>query len=1383
MTQSPRENQSVDRLSLADRIDLLCDAFERDWIAGRSPRLEDYLERIEHADRDALFGELLKVELEHRRRRGDSVDAGEFERRFPKYVRRICGEFSESPSAVSSVAPAEATEASTAFSDATFALGSDNQAAATARAGKRPESARDFLKRLVESRMLDESSLDAAAKLAADVSSTAQSVAGQLVERRLLTNWQARALLAGRTTFFFGKYKLLEQLGRGGMGVVFRAVDVRLQRPVALKVMSRRLVDKPEAVARFRREISAAAALDHPNIVLAYDADCVKGVHFLVMEYVDGDDLSAVGRREGPLPVHLACDYVRQAALGLQHAHERGLVHRDIKPSNLLLTRGVPRDADDDTHLERSAFLARPRVKVLDFGLARYTSELSADGGITATGQTLGTPDYVAPEQAQDVTKADIRSDIYSLGCTLFRLLAGRSPFVGSSPMEVLMARVLTDAPRLRSVRPDVSPELDDVVARMLHRDPGRRFQTPREVAEALVPFCRPDSSAWKDVRPRETLTPAESAIESDVEVTHAALARDPQFAQFVDALATVAEDAPPADGDRPSGPSVTSSDTKPARRTSRVLRDYDARIHRDRRRVLWAVAVLVAFGALWAAFGVWWSAGETRLVVDWPIEEREAATLEVNGRSQEIPDDPLLVFPGRPGHLTLRMTRTGYHPIEESWDLARGEELVFRPEWSPTTDTARKLEWETLRSDAGRTIAAAAANGWDADRKEVVDEANRLLAFRRKWPRTPESLQAATLRAELPSPFDALKFSGERPGIKLSKNLELVAVVGDPRWQLWGYHVQSSLSPDGKFVATGTSAYVTIWDTETGRVRHRFDGWGGVAFHPDGERLAYNAFTDRGQGIIYYDLKQERSIKRFPISWTWGVPCLAFSPDGRQLLVCNRNRSDPKQYLMILDVNTGKLLYELPGHERHPWSAVWSPKGDMIASWDDGGNCRLWRLKAGKWTSSVFPGRHQTFRFSPDGQLLAGCDRQEGLRVWDVSGATPIELSRLRQRYTMCCVWHPDGRSLLFTKAGEIHQVRRSDGKVIPRLPIEKRDDERALRFDHEGKKLLLANYYSLRLWDFPTRKELLPNAESIGLISHLNVMSGGREIRAQNSWLGGSADWKLAAGKVRFLERASGERMWTIVSTDGSSHSVVLADGTIRLERPGMDPLVLSRKAQILTLRQPARDVVQAFDSLGSTLAVGGERNRLLLIETATGRLIKSFGSLQSPISAVCFSPDGKRVAVGTTAGTIIAWRIQRGIEIGRLTMPDQTIIRAMAFVGNGNKLFFGGATAGVIDLNRSKVDREIPVRTCIAASASTDQRLMVTIHVGGRGRIWRLPEMTGIAEFTVGDHMEPFRPNFPRNLVYSVALAPDNRHILTDNTNGTVYVLRIRRTPKSP
>jgi serine/threonine protein kinase len=269
------------------------------------------------------------------------------------------------------------------------------------------------------------------------------------------------------------RYRILRELGRGGMGVVYQARQTAMNRQVVIKVINQALLAHPDGVERFRREVHAAAQLAHPNIVTAHDAEQVGGLHMLVMEFVPGQSLAEVLHKKGPLPVREACHYARQVALGLQHAFEQGMVHRDIKPQNLMLT-------------------PKGQVKILDFGLAKVASEHGAGRGLTASGAYMGTPEYGAPEQATDARSADIRADLYSLGCTLYCLLAGHPPFQEDTAIKTILAHVEKAPPPLPELRPDVPAGLWAVVARLLAKDPARRYQQPAEVARALVPFIKP---------------------------------------------------------------------------------------------------------------------------------------------------------------------------------------------------------------------------------------------------------------------------------------------------------------------------------------------------------------------------------------------------------------------------------------------------------------------------------------------------------------------------------------------------------------------------------------------------------------------------------------------------------------------------------------------------------------------------------------------------------------------------------------------------------------------------------------------------------------------------------------------------------------------------
>ncbi|MGO9915366.1 MAG: protein kinase domain-containing protein, partial [Isosphaeraceae bacterium] len=270
-------------------------------------------------------------------------------------------------------------------------------------------------------------------------------------------------------------YEIIRELGRGGMGTVYLALNRLMGRYEVLKVVRNALVGRPGVPDRFLGEIRNAAQLHHANIVTAYSARRLGASIIFAMEYIDGFDLARIVEERGPLPPAYSANYAHQAALGLQHAHEQGMVHRDIKPSNLMLACSGNREV----------------IKILDFGLAKISREHRVDGSLTRDGQMLGTPEFVAPEQIRDARHADIRSDIYSLGCTLYYLLSGGPPFRAENVWDLYRAHHSMDAQPLNLVRHDVPSELAAAVAKMMAKEPERRFQTPADVAQALTPFFK----------------------------------------------------------------------------------------------------------------------------------------------------------------------------------------------------------------------------------------------------------------------------------------------------------------------------------------------------------------------------------------------------------------------------------------------------------------------------------------------------------------------------------------------------------------------------------------------------------------------------------------------------------------------------------------------------------------------------------------------------------------------------------------------------------------------------------------------------------------------------------------------------------------------------
>ena len=443
---------SLDRLMDLDKA---CDRFEQSWLQGKRLAIETVRAdpQWSPAERRYLLVELLAMEFEYRYQAQEPVSVEEYERRFPGDENAI----REAHHRVTSRQPAPSVS-----------LTAENAIPAASLPSATAPNLDQYIRRITESGLMSANEIDVF--VVANRPTTAEQLARALSRDGRLTKYQAQSLYQGRIKgLVLGEYCVLDKLGQGGMGVVLKAYHRRMERVVAVKMIAAAYMKSDQAVDRFYREVRAAARLNHPNIVTAHDAGEHEGMHYLVMEYVAGRDLATVLKQDGPLSVARSVDFILQAAQGLQYAHQQGIVHRDIKPANLLVDQsGV--------------------VKILDMGLARVTSLGDEDerDRLTDSGQVMGSCDYMAPEQARDSRHADARADVYSLGCTLYRLLTGKVVYPGDTLANVLSAHQNSPLPSLSHARADVPPQLDAVFRRMLAKRPEDRYQSMAEVIVAL---------------------------------------------------------------------------------------------------------------------------------------------------------------------------------------------------------------------------------------------------------------------------------------------------------------------------------------------------------------------------------------------------------------------------------------------------------------------------------------------------------------------------------------------------------------------------------------------------------------------------------------------------------------------------------------------------------------------------------------------------------------------------------------------------------------------------------------------------------------------------------------------------------------------------------
>lgn len=445
-------------VELLCRINARCDAYEAACHNGHAANVTDFLEGFHGAERARLLRELVAIELDYSRQHGQTPRADEFLSRFPEL---------------------DSTWLSAAVADDPAAMTMQGAAITGIAETDGQCSVETAWQRIAAAQLLTSAELET---LQSNLPPAAAELTARLVAEGKLTAFQARRLCAvADRPLVLGGYLILDRLGSGGMGTVYRALHRRMNREVALKLIKPSINESADHSRWFQREVEAAAKLVHPNIVTAYDAGEDGGVAYLVTEFVAGDDLSALVRRDGPLPVATAINYAVQAARGLAYAHSQGIIHRDVKPSNLLV------DGDG-------------KVRVLDVGLARLTRHPTPDanGGEPAPaehsslGALIGTVDYMAPEQAAAPTQVDERADIYGLGCTLYYLLTGQALFPGNDVWAKLASHRNDAVPSLSKARPGVPPPLERLFQSLVSKQPEDRPSSMDEVVRRLKQVAKP---------------------------------------------------------------------------------------------------------------------------------------------------------------------------------------------------------------------------------------------------------------------------------------------------------------------------------------------------------------------------------------------------------------------------------------------------------------------------------------------------------------------------------------------------------------------------------------------------------------------------------------------------------------------------------------------------------------------------------------------------------------------------------------------------------------------------------------------------------------------------------------------------------------------------
>lgn len=1051
-------------------VEAILDRFEQAWQGPALPRIEEFFPPSVAADgnRRTLLEELVKIDLECRWQRSgrggpEPWRLEEYLRRYPELIGLsidLVGEeyrvrylWGDRPSHVDygsrfpQLGPALLAQLRRV--DAELAQAFTRKARIAARplppappaATESPPAA--LVNSLTEfSAVLRKHGLVEEKDVPSVAGGDARALARELVQKGQLTPYQVNQVFLGRAAdLVLGPYVLLERLGEGGAGQVFKARHGRMQRVVAIKVIRKDLLSDPEILRRFSREVQAVSRLDHPNIVHAFDADTAGSVHFLAMEFVHGTDLEQLVRRSGPLPVAHAVAYIRQAAAGLQCVHEHGLVHRDIKPANLLVSGG-----DEEN-------IATHQVKILDLGLARLRSR-SSDGDntsvVTPVGAVMiGTPNYLAPEQAVDFHGADIRADIYALGCTSYFMLTGQPPFAGGTLAEKLLRHQQAEAPDLRLRRTDVPAALIEMIDRMMAKQPAERYQTPGQVVAAL--------DALPQLRSLTTV-PAGAVRDWPAELPVALPPRRPvrRFRRVALGAASLAllgafllwrlirpnaasqpnPATPPASLDR-----LNAGALLPTERFAWQPRELVAMLG-EHRPVPWGGlrGGAVSRDGKWVAAG-----GDDSLVRVWNEATQELRT----------------ALGGHAG----RITAVAFHPDHQTvaagaadgmvrvWNLHGTEPWVsFQAHTKEVMGLAFAGDGQMLLTGGDRTPKL-----WRIDpNRRTVDTANpvalightndvQCVAF------VPDGHTAASggpgavivwdtragrqqhLAPRLGSYVLSLAFTGDGRRLVAGENSSQghrVTVLDPATGKELGPTIKCpatfnvvAVSDDGKLAATGGDG-VTIWDLPARKELDSFDRghltFNAMGFTPGGKGLVAISVLE---GVRYWDTTK-RKLRSPQPRLHHTISALAFTPDGKTLALGEGVVSPQRSgRVRLWEPLTGRVRTAFEHKEGRVLAVTCAPDGTTVASADERGSIRLWEAATSKERHVWQHGDAiNNLVFRPDGAVLAAGGADGRVTLWDPNKGQPLAAWSAHAQQTVI---------LGFTRAGALITGSSRTGEV----------------------------------------------------------------------------------------------------------------------------------------------------------------------------------------------------------------------------------------------------------------------------------------------------------------------------------------------------------------
>jgi WD40 repeat protein/serine/threonine protein kinase len=1024
------------------------------------------------------------------------------------------------------------------------------------------------------------------------------------------------------------RYRVRRLLGAGGMGSVYEAEHRVMQRAVAVKVINRAFTTSPAAVERFRREVRAAAKLSHPNIVSTHDAEDAGHSLFLVMEYVEGISLARLVKEGGPLPVAQACDYVRQAALGLQHAHERGMVHRDIKPDNLMLVRPSPEReravGPNPLADARGSGGSDGVVKVLDFGLASLTAERGSGltetnvikdtpqrgSGLTEANVVMGTPDYMAPEQAEDARRADIRADVYSLGCTLYFLLTGSVPYPADTSLLKILAHREQPLPSLRKVCPAVPPELAAVVARLLAKQPEDRYQTPAEVAAALEPFTRTSKPGYRKRGRKNGWQLAAAVLFAGLIAAAGAVFYIKTDNGTIEIQTDDENVKIIAEG---NGKQLTVLD--PKSKQTWVVDTGEWTVRLDGNPDGLKLEMPNTFKL---------KRGDKQVVT----VKRMMPLAEKVGEVRR--------FPGfAPGWVTAaEFSRDGRRVVALAWDLrvwnaATGELLGVM-------GNVHIFGWGLALAPDGKTAYQSSDKGvvriYDLEKAEEVghldapsngpsslelsaDGKRILITVVHVWKHRLVEVPSGKELAHFEGGQAALSPDGTRVALSRGKRIVLWDVASDK--EVGGFDTNQAgpvnlrFTQDGRSLVVSGPEIVRIWDVATGKVRSSFtvpdvaaDTFVRLGVSPDGRRILTGlnpTRPGRNPPIILWDVETAMEVCRFSGPEA-GIFALAFAPDGRSAIatgddgtVCLLRLPEPTPPEKVGEVR------RFQPHDALVNAVAFSPEGRFALSGTGDGVgteyiVRLWDVQTGKEVRRLegHTGHIWGVAFSPDGKRILSCSQDRTVRLWDAESGKEIKSLEGHTEGVLAAVFSPDGKRVLSGGADKTARLWDLESGKELKLLDGHTDAVRRVAFSPDGKRALSGSFdTTVRLWDLDTGAVLKTLEGHTGMVHGVAFLPDGRRAVS------------CAHDKsIRLWDLESGKQTKEIAGPAELHDLALAADGR-----------------RLLTA------------TLDSTLR---------LWDLESGKELHSFAGHRTGLSSAAISPDGHYALSGAADRTMRLWRL---------------------------------------------------------------------------------------------------------------------------------------------